>query len=1547
MADNVVGIKFGVLGGKSITGESGALIKEQLESIASKIKLKVNIDKPYFQKQLASLKSEINKALGKLQVDIKPITSGGGTSSETNNSSSGSKEADVQAEKYKQLVELISQVESQAKKTFGIINQGTKVFETENQKYQEMFSNLQQQLQEFTDNPLSTTEQKEQLETLRLKLDETTRSVQNLTAAKQQDKMASGMQTSYKGLLANVEALNERYSDLIKHNKDAARVIEDLRLKAAEPFKGSDWTDADGVLHTANYEEATLQIQNLAQATKTASAELSNMSAESDTLGKKLLDTMGNKVIQTIAYALIGLAVRALKQVYDNVVKIDEAMTNLKIVTNANSKEMTKFADTVSKSAKKIGTSISDLIDSTTVFARLGYSLKDASVLAEKTTVYSNVADVAVSEATTNITAIIKAFNVSADELESVLDQLVYVGNNFAISSGEIGEGMNNAASSLAANGNTLQQAIAILTAANVTVQNANKSSTAVRTIAARMAGSVAELEDIGAETDNVLSSAKLDEKMKTFGVSILDATGNLRSTYDVLSDIAKIWDDINSTDRSAIAEMLSGTRQQNVFYSMMQNWSDAEAVVEQASNGYGALQKANEKYLDSIQGKAAQLKASWESFSTSLLNSGIVKFFVDLVKVIADVLNAFISLGDGAPVKIAIIIASVVALTKVVAKLQAVLGADLPSAMKVLKAAIAKGATSIKTALLSMVKSPYFYIVILISAFALFADKMPGLAQVIVGATLAISGAVALMFMVIKGQVYAFMASNPLGWILAIITAVVLAITTLVKGIISISNSSTQAMEKAVDAAKESKDAWKDAVDALNEADEKLEETKNRIAELQELSNNGTITLVQQQELDKLQKSLSGLEAQKQALQDIADMKKETAEKNAATAVGTILDEKLSDAYVQEDNTFWNGVGRVAASIFSLGISDAFGYGISDWSVKTKSAGDYVKEILGDWENATEQQRNYAVDFYNRLSEQKDMLSYHTGDNLAQWEKDANEAYNTYWEYVHRFILAKDSDVSAVWDSILGMERFPDIQKKLKDLANSGEVTSSKLREMYETDETFKDMVDYLQKLGIFSWDDASKVSGLVNQVKALADAAKKLEAVSFLDILEKIQGKFDALSDVLSDIEENGIAAADSISELLKNYPSLMKYFELKKYTDANGREYYQGYGLKDSSMSTNDVLKAFTTEYLQSYVDALAKCEEGTENYETAQNNLNNAIAVCATLLRSQAIEEETNRLNEQKDALEDQLDKYKDLIDIRKDLLETYADEVNYQKTLAQNQKAVVDLQTQLALARMDKSASGQAKVRQLESELEDAQDALDDFTLEKAIDVLTADLDSQYDEYKQFIDDEISRIEEAIDNIKLTVNPGVEVPSPTVEDKEDSSNSSSSTNQGTTTAPEEKHSPWKSYQDAADAGFSNIRTRSEFGRAGNSDKEKYGTYQAYLDAMYRKYVGEYHTGGFVGGEATLKSNEAFAKLLRGEFVSTPQQIDVFMRKTLPSIANQTKGTIIEYNSPLIEIKCDNVTEDSLPKLNDIVNKAVEKIKKDMTGALSRTGYRKQY
>ena len=51
------------------------------------------------------------------------------------------------------------------------------------------------------------------------------------------------------------------------------------------------------------------------------------------------------------------------------------------------------------------------------------------------------------------------------------MNKLVVTGNNFPISVSQIAEGMNNASSALAAAGNTFEQSVALLTAANTTIE--------------------------------------------------------------------------------------------------------------------------------------------------------------------------------------------------------------------------------------------------------------------------------------------------------------------------------------------------------------------------------------------------------------------------------------------------------------------------------------------------------------------------------------------------------------------------------------------------------------------------------------------------------------------------------------------------------------------------------------------------------------------------------------------------------------------------------------------------------------------------------------------------------------------------------------------------------------------------------------------------------------------------------------------------------------------------------------------------------------------
>lgn len=168
---------------------------------------------------------------------------------------------------------------------------------------------------------------------------------------------------------------------------------------------------------------------------------------------------------------------RIIMMVYTNIrkmisasIELDKTMTQLQIVTKQNDDTMTKFGDSAAAAAKRIGSSITDFVSSATTYARLGYSLDESSQLAEFTAMLQNVGDIDVSEAQDAITSIVKAFNIGTDQIESVMDKMVISGNNFPISVSQIAEGMKNASSALAAAGNSFDQSVALLTAANTTI---------------------------------------------------------------------------------------------------------------------------------------------------------------------------------------------------------------------------------------------------------------------------------------------------------------------------------------------------------------------------------------------------------------------------------------------------------------------------------------------------------------------------------------------------------------------------------------------------------------------------------------------------------------------------------------------------------------------------------------------------------------------------------------------------------------------------------------------------------------------------------------------------------------------------------------------------------------------------------------------------------------------------------------------------------------------------------------------------------------------
>lgn len=86
---------------------------------------------------------------------------------------------------------------------------------------------------------------------------------------------------------------------------------------------------------------------------------------------------------------------------------------------------------------------------------------------------YKNVSEYTnVTDAAQSIVSTMKAFDIEADNVQSIVDRYNEIGNNFAISSEGLGEAMQRSAASLALAGNSLDESLALVTGANEVVQD-------------------------------------------------------------------------------------------------------------------------------------------------------------------------------------------------------------------------------------------------------------------------------------------------------------------------------------------------------------------------------------------------------------------------------------------------------------------------------------------------------------------------------------------------------------------------------------------------------------------------------------------------------------------------------------------------------------------------------------------------------------------------------------------------------------------------------------------------------------------------------------------------------------------------------------------------------------------------------------------------------------------------------------------------------------------------------------------------------------------
>lgn len=343
---------------------------------------------------------------------------------------------------------------------------------------------------------------------------------------------------------------------------------------------------------------------------------------------------------------VIMMAVRAVKQMVQAVRDVDKAMTELKKVTDETEAAYSKFLKNAGDRAKRVGASISDTLNASADFARLGYGLEDAASLADAALIYKNIGEGIedVTDASESIISTMQAFGVEASNAMSIVDKFNHVGNNFAISSAGIGEAMKRSSAAMAAANNTIDETIALITAANTIVQDPEKVGTAMKTLSMYLRAAKTEAEEAGESTEGMADSVSelRGEILRLTGqkVDIQLDENTFKSTYQILKELSVVWDELTDISQANLLEMIGGKRNSNVVAALLENFSVAEDALAKSIASVNSAVEENAKQMESVAGHTTQFKRSFEEFSISFIGSDLVKCIVEFGTGILDLLT-------------------------------------------------------------------------------------------------------------------------------------------------------------------------------------------------------------------------------------------------------------------------------------------------------------------------------------------------------------------------------------------------------------------------------------------------------------------------------------------------------------------------------------------------------------------------------------------------------------------------------------------------------------------------------------------------------------------------------------------------------------------------------------------------------------------------------------------------------------------------------------------------------------------------------------------
>lgn len=961
--------------------------------------------------------------------------------------------------------------------------------------------------------------------------------------------------------------------------------------------------------------------------------------------------TFSSRKIETTAYlALLKEINDAAERAKDTMVQLDKVVTDLSVATGDSRSSVKDLLKDYNSMAKQLASTTTQVGQAADDYLRAGKSMKESNQLIKDSIMLSKLGQINSSEATEDLLATMNGFDMSVNQVNDALDAMVAIDMAASTSSGDIATALKYCASSADIAGVSFNKLAAMIgTVQDKTMQSAETVGTFMNTLLSRYRNvKIGQFVD-----DDGESLSDVETILNSVGIKLRDTNQEFRDFETVLDEVAKSWNTYSSVQQASIAKAFSGTRQQNRFLALMEGYNKTLELTEVAANSAGtAVEKFNKSYKESLEAKTNTLQASFESMIMNSDMSEVYGGILDATTALVNLINKTNAL-KGAMGALAVTGVTKAFLSIKTGAYEAYVNLNkFKSAIDIVNAASISSKSFDKLLLLSNgLSKSQLQLMLSTDALTISQKKQvlvtaglseeQALAQLqswkMVAANTGLTASTTTASNAIKGLGASLKA-------LAVAHPILLAITVTlgaIAGAVKIVDALTTSMKEQREAFENAQQDYTDACTKLDELKTKLSETTSRIAELIEKSNNGTITLVEQAELDKLKLTNEELRLM---VQNQEEVKKQKAKEASDEAYKTYTRENRMEA----DDTASKQEQYYQAS------SDADGFHVGAFLDRASELSDFDYAIKANEQKLEEFQKqneelqaqlnaisdeSLKAQYQHSIDLNNNLISNYTNSNEKLKESAEKMAEETFSDKIEKFeafkqtlmnsmnsdgtfdnpqyqamwndMQKKEMDLyrytgrSAEWntvklDSIIDDKSYQAIVDKLKTALNEGTLTEDDIKgidvlndKLNDTDLILEDgqsaaqlFIKYLNKLketqdGI-GGTTSSNFDDPTDMLRDLTDKDRKDNTTNLADL----KNEADIIKEIQSELEETGNIGVDSMKKITKQYPEANKALS----------DYMQGIISEQELFSQLETIyENDKNQYIQSVVDKSQTDEE----------------------------------------------------------------------------------------------------------------------------------------------------------------------------------------------------------------------------------------------------------------------------------------------------------------------------------------------------------------